>query len=402
MIDLRRDLRGIRLVIAVALVATLFSFVKFNHCRATNWAGPDVDIHMCYSDLPALYGARAINNDVWPYSSASNSVEYPTITGLVMWGTGLLVKDPNGYRQYFDLNIFFIALLLIVAAITVWKIRPDFAFLYPLAPALIASLYINWDMWAVVPALLSILWFKEERYALSAIALSISISTKFFPIVFLLPISLIFFKRREIARLAKYIVIVIALWLAVNLPVALTYFEGWSRFYSMNIKRPTDLGSFWLALSIFGIHEPQLNNLTIVIFALVAIAITIFYFSIARVRDDFDNLLTICFLVMAAFVTISKVYSPQYILWLVPFAVIAMRSKAQRIGFWFWQGTEFLYHVAIWQYLAPSAGAQFGLPEKFYAASILLRILGLGYFCSVLIREARTSTAPREPISLSQ
>jgi hypothetical protein len=55
---------------------------------------------MCYSDLSALYGARGINLDLWPYASAENSVEYPAITGIVMWATGLAISDENGYRAY--------------------------------------------------------------------------------------------------------------------------------------------------------------------------------------------------------------------------------------------------------------------------------------------------------------
>ena len=42
-------------VIALALFAALLSFIKFDHCYNTNWSGPGVDAHECYSDLPALF-----------------------------------------------------------------------------------------------------------------------------------------------------------------------------------------------------------------------------------------------------------------------------------------------------------------------------------------------------------
>ncbi len=85
--------KSLRVALIVTLVATLLSFAKFNHCRNSGWGSPDVYIHMCYSDISALYGAREINTDKWPYASPDNSVEYPILTGIVMWATGLLIDD---------------------------------------------------------------------------------------------------------------------------------------------------------------------------------------------------------------------------------------------------------------------------------------------------------------------
>ncbi|KAF2377001.1 hypothetical protein BSN82_17965, partial [Acinetobacter baylyi] len=56
----------------------------------------------------------------------------------------------------------------------------------------------------------------------------------------------------------------------------------------------------------------------------------------AQSRSDFANLATVAFLTVAAFVTISKVYSPQYILWLTPLAVLAMTKDQERRSFWIW------------------------------------------------------------------
>ena len=87
--------KSIQIALLVTLIATLLSFAKFNHCHGTNWASPDVYIHMCYSDISALYGARQIDTDKWPYASADNSLEYPVLTGVVTYLTGLLIDDPN-------------------------------------------------------------------------------------------------------------------------------------------------------------------------------------------------------------------------------------------------------------------------------------------------------------------
>jgi hypothetical protein len=179
--------------IFLAIIAALLSFAKFDHCRNFGWGTPDVYVHACYSDLPALLVDRGMIDHSWPYSSATNAVEYPPVTGIVMWATSFIVKKNFGqYRAYFDFNAFLIALIFIGSVVLLRKMKPEFWYLFPIAPAVIASLYINWDIWAVISALGAIYYFDRKKYPPSALLLGISVATKFFPIVLLLPIALIF------------------------------------------------------------------------------------------------------------------------------------------------------------------------------------------------------------------
>ncbi|MFZ9719691.1 MAG: mannosyltransferase [Candidatus Nanopelagicaceae bacterium] len=379
--------KGARLILIFALLASFLSFAKFQHCRSAGWGSPDVYIHMCYSDLSALYGAREINVDRWPYESPDNSVEYPVITGLIMWATGKVISDPNGYRAYFDINALLIALVFIFSAWLLWRIKPEFAALLSFSPAVIGSLYINWDIWAIAAALIAIYLFQKQRFDLSALALGISIATKFFPIVLLLPVILYF--KTEITKTIRYIALTSIAWIAINLPIALTNFDGWSRFYKMNVERSSDLGSIWYALQLRDITFGNSTFLSVILVLLAALAIA----NIANQSkaNTFETFAITSFLTVAAFVTISKVYSPQYIIWLTPLALIAMRRKEERSAFWIWQGGEALYHLAIWQYLASYTGAKFGLPEGLYALSIFIRVATLAWFARALIHSSRSA-----------
>ena len=393
--------KSLQIALIVTLVASVLSFGKFNHCRSSGWGSPDVYIHMCYSDISALYGAREINTDQWPYASSDNSVEYPVLTGVVMWATGLLIDDPNGYRPYFDLNILLITLLLFASVFILWRLKPEYVALFPIAPAVFGSLFINWDIYAVLFALLSLYFYKVQKLDLSALFMGVAISTKFYPGVILFGIALIFWNQKEITKLIRYLLVTFLSWVVINLPVALTNFDGWWRFFKLNIDRDSDLGSIWYAAALLKWPQPNVNNITIILFLIALMAIGVFYFAVAQSRSDFANLATVAFLTVAAFVTISKVYSPQYILWLTPLAVLAMTKKTtkddERKAFWIWQGTEALYHFGIWQYLASYTGAKFGITETFYASIILIRIAGLAWFSSTLIRTAlaERSTATR-------
>ena len=104
------------------------------------------------------------------------------------------------------------------------------------------------------------------------------------------------------------------------------------------------------------------------------------------------------FIFVAIFTALNKVYSPQYILWLAPLAVIALVNNRDRAAFWIWQGAEAFYHFAIWEYLGGYAGAKFALPPRWYAGAIVIRVLTSLYFALRTLTSTQTpapeSTAP--------
>ena len=242
---------SLRVVLLLALFTSLLSFAKFNYCAAEDWQTPGQYIHACYSDIPALYGERELDSGLWSYSDAENSVEYPVVQGAIMWLTAKAI--PTGVHNYFYGNIALLALLFIFLAFIVYRIRPEFGYLLPLAPAAVASLYINWDLWAIAAMMIAIYLFDREKIFLSAAFLGISISTKFLPIFLLIPIALIFFRQEKIQNFLKYLAVVIATCVAINAPVFLTTPDGWWRFYSLNLNRGSDWGSLWYALSNLGL-----------------------------------------------------------------------------------------------------------------------------------------------------
>ncbi len=378
-------------ILLLALLASLLSFAKFQHCREFGWGSPGNYVHACYSDITSLYGARGLNTDSWPYTSGENSVEYPVLTGVVMWATALLVDDKNGHLQYFDLNIFFIILLFILSAILLWKYNPEFAYLFPIAPAVSASLFINWDMWALVTTLGALLFFIRGSTRISALLLGLSIATKFFPILFLFPIFLIYWKSRKMKKFAEYFLIISAIWLVINLPVVITNYAGWSRFFTLNSHRQADLGSLWLALQTFHIPIWNINNAGILFGVILLASLIALFAEVGENQNDKKNIALFSFLTLAGIMTINKVYSPQYVLWLVPLAVMAITRKKERSAFWIWQGGEMIYHVAVWQYLALQEGGKFGIGASVYALAIILRIATLGWFSFVLVRSALTA-----------
>jgi len=376
-------------IILLSVLAALLSFAKFDHCYKTNWATPDVYVHACYSDLPALFGARNLIHHAWPYSSTLNAVEYPPLTGVVMWATSLVTPGgDNSYRYYFLINALLIAFLFAGSAIFLSRMKPEFWYLLPLSPAVILSLYINWDLWAVITAVASIYWFEKKSYNKSAIALGVSIATKFFPIVLLAPILLILFRRNQIKRAVEYLSLAMGLWLAINLPFMVLNSSGWWRFFKLNGERGADFGSLWYSLQLLGVNIANLNLISALTFLIGIAGFAVYFFGLDRT----PTLATSAFTVVAIFTIASKVYSPQYVLWLTPLAILALRGLHDRKAFWIWQGTEVLYHFAVWEYLAKYSGTHFGLHPKAYAIASLIRIAATIYF---VIAVSTRSKAPQ-------
>ena len=371
----------VRTLVILALFASLISFAKFSHCENTGWATPDQYIHACYSDIPALFGSRELDKNAWPYASNDNSVEYPVITAMVMYATSFVANSP---ASYFNVNILFLILLFLTIVVLVRKIRPEFAYLAAVAPAMIASLFINWDLWAIATMMLAIYWFDRKQYLYSALIMAVSISTKFLPIFLLIPIGFILWRDTKLKELVKYVAVVTATWIAINAPFAFTTPTGWWRFYKLNLERGADWGSIWLALQQLGINFTNLNYLSILLLLIALTSISILLFELKYT----PTLASVAFIVLASVMLASKVYSPQYVLWLTPLAVIALTNKRDLHAFWLWQATEVIYHVAIWQHIAQVTDAKFGLGPTPYAILTLVRIAGTIYLMAVLARRA--------------
>ena len=373
-----------RVVLLLAIVASLFSFGKFAHCEKTVWAGPDQYIHACYSDLPALYSTRSFGKGEWAFNGDELATEYPALQGAIMWATAKV--SPEGPVAYFNFGAILIALLFIGSALIFYRMKPELAIVYALAPTGILALYINWDLWAILTMLLSIYWFDRKKELASAAILGISIATKFFPIVLLLPVAIIYIRRREIKQGITYIALSLATFIAINIPFALTTPTGWWRFYKLNLHREADWGSIWYALSVFGVNLSNINYLAILTLLIGVLVVAIYSLQTKAILTLAQSSVFIFIVLM----TVSKVYSPQYILWLTPLVLLAITNKRDLSWFWFWQSAEIIYHIAIWQHLATLTGATFGLPVKAYAAITIFRILAALALAIALARRHRS------------
>jgi hypothetical protein len=125
----------------------------------------------------------------------------------------------------------------------------------------------------------------------------------------------------------------------------------------------------------------ELNLVTSGCFALAFVAIAVL--TLAAPRRP--RLPQVCFLLLASFLMLNKVWSPQYVIWLVPFAVLARPRLWQYI---LWQLTEVAYFFGIWfyfSYMYNAPGTQ--VSTGWYFGILLARFLAVGLLAAVVVTD---------------
>ena len=381
-------------VLMLAVLTVLLGWLQKAPCHAAGWpyARDLIFGQSCYSDLPVLYTDRGLAQGAFPYApQAGAGFEYPVLTGLVAdltarldrWLTaGLDPVGPAALRGYVEINVL---LLLGCALLVVWatmaiRNRIGDGLLVAAAPTLALAGMINWDLFAVATTVLALLAWARERPALAGVLLGLGTAFKLYPALLFGPIVLLALRERNGRPAFRALIAGALTWLVVNLPIALLYPAGWGRFWQLNAERGADFGSVWYALQLLGRPVEPLDPIAAGLFAAGCVGIALLALRATRP----PTLPVLAFLTVAAFLVTNKVYSPQYVLWLLPLAVLAGVSIVEFVA---WQAAEVLYWLAVWHYLYVGQTWE-------YPAATFLRV---GVTLALIVRVAVTAwRAPAE------
>jgi uncharacterized membrane protein len=92
----------------------------------------------------------------------------------------------------------------------------------------------------------------------------------------------------------------------------------------------------------------------------------------------------VAFLVVAAFLMTNKVYSPQYMLWLLPLLVLARPRWRDWLIF---SAGELIYFVAIWWHLGGLLTPGNNAADRVYWLAVLTRLAAQGYLVIMVVRD---------------
>ncbi|MEU6056612.1 glycosyltransferase 87 family protein [Streptomyces sp. NPDC047097] len=352
--------------------------------------------HACYSDIPHLFVGRGFADGLVPYVDRLGGdmqyLEYPVLTGLFMQVASWLTLPFDGDLMYREQMYWLVNAALLMACTAVLAVctarthrrRPWDALLVALAPALALTATINWDLLAVALTAAAMLMWSRGRALACGVLLGLATAAKFYPFLLLGPLLVLCWRAGKWRAFGAALLGAVGAWLAVNVPVMLLAPEGWRKFYSFNRERGIDFGSFWLIItqrSGTEITAGAVNVYGMLLVLLASAGIAVLALAAPR-RPRFAQL---AFLLVAVFIVTNKVYSPQYVLWLIPLAALA---RPRWRDFLIWQGCEVLYFLGIWMYLAyTSSGEKQGLPTEGYQFAIVLHLAGTLYLCAVVLRD---------------
>jgi len=415
----------IRVVLALTAVALALGMVQKNNCYQDTWQdGQARYTHMCYSDLPYLYTGRGFAELNWPYSDDAQVraryevMEYPAGIAYWAWGTAYLTHWLNGspdlssrygrsvgdmsaqpdvrreQRIFVIVNAVGFAVLTLLAAwllAGVSRRRPWDAAAFALSPALVLTGLVNWDLVAVVFVAGALWAWARGRPVLTGVLIGLGTAVKLYPLFLLGGVLVICLRQRRVRALVQATLAAAGAWVLANAPAYLSGPEQWKVFWTFNSDRGADLGSIWLVVQqaldrpgdAFAFDPHTINVGSWLFFGLWCVGVLLIGLSAPAT----PRLAQLGFLVVAGFLLVNKVYSPQYVLWLLPLAVLARPRWRDLIV---WQAGEVLYFAAVWWYLggflAPASGGDAG----FYWAAIVLRLAAELYLVAMVVRDIRS------------
>jgi len=365
-------------------------------CRAGAWnIGVEQFQAHCYTDIYPLYYGEGLSTGQVPY--LQHPVEYPVVMGAVMQGVAWVVRPITDAgirgREFYDVTVTLLAVFLVAGVLATaycaGRARRWTALGVALSPALILAAFINWDLIAMGLTMLALAAWAARRHWLAGLALGLAVATKFYPVLCLGPLFLLCLRAGRLRAFWVTAGSAAGTWLAVNLPVAIAAPHGWATFYRFNAGRGADWGAIWYFFETE--HWPAVGNLSVHALNLVAgaafsaacLAIALLALA-APVRPRLPQLI---FLTVAAFMLTSKVWSPQYVVWLVPLVVLA---RPRLLGYAIWQLAEIGYFYAIWAYLitvvaGPHTSGAIGTGP--YFAALLARFGTVLLLCALVIRD---------------
>ncbi len=409
-----------RIVLALVCLTLALNWVQKSPCRTGDWQNLRQYKEFCYTDIFALYYADGLGDGKVPYLDFP--VEYPVVTGAFMGLIGLPVHaigdgrpDLNQGEWFYNTNVIVLGAIAVAATAAILSMRrrrPWDAALFALSPALFVTATVNWDLLAIGLAVFGLYAWAKRWPIAAGLLLGLGTAAKLWPGFIFVPLIVLGFRARK--NLAVWLAAGAGLcaWLVVNVPVMLLNFHNWKRFMDLNTTRGIDWGTLWYIGDHFPrghgqygfepFHwlgqniNPQLNFLTYALIILAWLGIG----ALALFAPERPRLAQLAFLAVAAFLIFNKVWSQQFVLWLVPLAVLA---RPRWGAFLAWQFAEICYFLAFYGELMGASGKQV-FPEGVFVLASVLRLVTVAVLCGFVVHDILRprgdvvrSTYPEDP-----
>jgi uncharacterized membrane protein len=282
------------------------------------------------------------------------------------------------------------ALLLVRAVLGLAGRRPWDAAMIGLSPVLLFHAFTNWDLLAVALATFGMLAWARSRPVLAGVLFGLGIAAKFYPLLLLGALFLLCLRAGRLRVWGTTVVAAVVTWAAVNVPVAVLAPDNWAWFFVFSRQRAANPESIWniaLHLTDHRILDgplatgevPSVLNAVVTVTLLALMAGVAWLALAAPVRPRVAQL---AFLLLAGFLLLNKVWSPQFSLWLLPLAVLARPRWRSLL---LWQATEVLvWVVTMLHYLGTDNR---GIEVEWFFLGVALRDVAVVVLMALVVRD---------------
>jgi glycosyl transferase family 87 len=304
---------------------------------------------MPYRDFPVEYPPGFLLPAVGPEATATvDAQSYVHEFGVWMTGAGVL--------------------LVLCAAVALSALRVDrehyvgaLGFI-AVSPLVLGNLTVtHFDLWVTVLAFAGLSAMLAGRDRTSGVLLGAAIATKIWPAI-LVPLGLVWIlRRRDRAAAVRWLALVVAVCAAFFLPFAALAPSGLGRSFGLLINRPLQLESLGSTILLaahnlagfavstkagygsINLLAPGTAAMAYGTTLLELAALCAVWVAFARGPVRADRLATAAAASIATFIAFGKVFSPQYVIWLIPFVPLVRSRLASLLLAVILVGTQFYF-----------------------------------------------------------
>lgn len=357
---------GLAVLVLLCGLTLLLGYANKARCTGPGFdadgrSSPGYDIRkdrdLCYSDIQHLWVTRDLDEHAVPYLSGGiddqgqlfgGTVEYPVLTGLQIWLSGLPADTDADFLFWSALVMAPFGLLTaaLLGQLAGWR-----ALLWALGPPLVLYAFHNWDL-PVVACTVAAVWVMHgwrtnrplaERGVLAGVLLGIGFAFKLYPAAFVVPLALYVMTGRpddrwDIAGAVRVCAAAAGTALLVNVPFAVLGYSGWRAAFTFQQQREVDLttNSIWY----WGFRpDSDATEFQSVMDWVTPLAV-LSSFVLALVlgwwhcrRHGSYPWIAVSAAMLCGFLLLHKVHSPQYTLWLLPFLVLLRVDWGWVVGY---------------------------------------------------------------------
>lgn len=343
----------LRTLIFTALITLSFGFLAKANCiqgkrtdagAVLDWSGNRQYASACYNDIVPLFGHHGLSEGYLPYKyswveqGAHHYMEYPVLTGYFQWICAVISRAIYPIFKAMpgnsipDVAVYFWVTAFLLACAWVYSIRAVSILagnriwdvvLMAISPLVIAYAFSNWDILPIACAAAGMLSVRNGQPLRAGIWFGIGTAFKLWPVFLLGAYLVVALRGRKVIPFVTMTLGTIAAWVAVNLPVYLLYPDAWREFFELNATRGAEWTTIYATLVRLGFPPfpvQDLNSISLIGFLLSCVAIAVLGWFAPRN----PRIAQLAFLIVASFLLWNKVWSPQYSIWLLPLAVLAL------------------------------------------------------------------------------